>query len=180
MVRPSLSTRIGDTGETRLLGGKRVSKASVRLHAYGTVDELNACIGLVLTEEALPEDVREHLVEVQRLLFVMGADLASADTSKYQITADDVEELEAWGANLEQALPALQKFILPSGSRAGALFHQARTVCRRAERWTVGLSEKEPVNPQVLIYLNRLSDYLFLEARAVNKAADEKEVEWES
>ena len=182
MAQPSLSTKTGDKGTTGLIGGQRISKSSPRLHAYGTVDELNAQMGLILAEDVLTPELREQFTEIQRMLFVMGSDLATpleAGTDVPRVTEEHIQIVERWGADLEQALPALQKFVLPSGHRAGALMHQARTVCRRAERWTVDLSEKELVSEHVLIYLNRLSDYLFLAARTVNKLTGVAEVEWE-
>lgn len=181
-MRPSLSTTAGDRGKSSLFGGEKVSKASVRLHAYGTVDELNAVIGLILSERDVPQELKEQLHEVQKDLFCLGADLATPLSNESQrivrIEETDTRRIEEWGVLLEQDLPALQKFILPSGCRAGALLHQARTVCRRAERWMVHLAEEEPVNDQALMYVNRLSDYFFLLSRAVNSAAGTEEKEW--
>ncbi|MAE68536.1 MAG: cob(I)yrinic acid a,c-diamide adenosyltransferase [Candidatus Peribacteraceae bacterium] len=181
-MRPTLSTTGGDRGKTSLFGGDKVSKASYRLHAYGTVDELNAVLGLILAERDVPEELKEQLHEVQKDLFCMGADLATplnkSSERVVRIAESDTERIEQWGSVLEGDLPALQKFVLPSGCRAGALLHQARTICRRAERWLVHLAEEEPINDQSLIYLNRLSDYFFLVSRAVNKAAGTEEKEW--
>lgn len=170
----SIVTKTGDNGTTGLLGGSRVSKASPRLHAYGTVDELNAIIGLVLVEEDLPAALRAHLSALQHILFRLGADIATPTAqaihaiSNERMDNDDVEELEQWIKELEEKLPPLQHFIVPGGCRAAALLHHARTVCRRAERWTVALAEKEQVNPQARVFLNRLSDHLFLAARSAN------------
>lgn len=176
----SIVTKTGDKGQTGLFGGKRVSKTNPRIHAYGTVDELNACLGVVLAEEDLPVKLHHQLLSTQRLLFVVGADLATPLESKAKIqrvlpahTAD----LEEWIMALESSLPTLTRFILPSGSRIGALLHQARTVCRRAERWVVGLAESETINVQVQVYLNRLGDYLFLAAREANRHAGAQELE---
>lgn len=181
-MRPTLSTTGGDDGTTGLFGGDRVSKASVRLHAYGTIDELNAIIGLVLAERDVPVELHEQLHQVQKDLFCLGADLATPASKQsarvVRMEEGDTTRLEQWGVALEGDLPALQKFVLPSGCRAGALLHQARTVCRRAERWMVHLNEEEPVNNQALIYINRLSDYLFLLSRTVNKALASEEVQW--
>lgn len=181
-MRPSLSTTGGDNGSTGLFGGERVSKASNRLHAYGTVDELNAVLGLILAESDVPDALREQLHEVQKDLFCIGADLATPLTQSpdqvVRITESDTQQIEQWGAALEGDLPALQKFILPSGCRAAALLHLARTICRRAERWLVHLAEEEPINDESLIYINRLSDYFFLVSRTVNKAAGREEDEW--
>lgn len=184
MDRPSISTKTGDKGTTGLFGGKRVAKHDDRLHAYGTIDELNAILGLILAESDLSEMVRSELSELQRMLFVAGADLATPfenNAAKVpRISPKEIQELEAWGVTHEKDLPPLQKFILPSGSRTGALLHHARTVCRRAERWTVALAEREQVNNDLLIFVNRLSDYFFLAARTANKEASIPETEWES
>ncbi len=169
---------------TGLFGGKRVPKYDDRLHAYGTVDELNAILGIILAESVISTTLRTELIEIQRLLFIVGADLATPyennAASVPRIGAEHVLQLEQWGVVIEGALPPLQKFILPSGSRVGALLHHARTVCRRAERWTVALSEREQVSTDLLIFLNRLSDYFFLAARMANKDAKIAETEWES
>lgn len=176
----SIVTRTGDKGKTGLFGGERVSKAAPRLHAYGTVDELNACLGVILAEPNIGQEIEEQLLTTQRRLFLVGADLATPITSAAKIARVEtthVQEVERWINALEQTLPMLQRFILPSGSRPGALLHQARTICRRAERWVVTLSEKEAINLQVQVYLNRLSDYLFLVAREANRKSGAVEVE---
>lgn len=180
-MRPSLSTAGGDNGKTSLFGGKRVSKSDVRLHAYGTVDELNAILGVILAEKDLSLDLHEQLHEIQKDLFCLGADLATPIEGTQRVVRiehTDVQRIEQWGVGLEGDLPAMQKFILPGGERSAALLHQARTVCRRAERWMVHLHESEPINDQALIYVNRLSDYFFLLSRTANKTADTPEVEW--
>ncbi|MBI1934781.1 cob(I)yrinic acid a,c-diamide adenosyltransferase [Candidatus Peregrinibacteria bacterium] len=172
----SIVTKTGDSGTTGLLGGSRVSKASPRLHAYGTVDELNAILGLVLTEKDLPPAIRTHLNSLQHILFRLGADLATAASLPTKhIDAEDIALLDKWIAAIECPLPPLQYFIVPGGCRAASLLHLARTVCRRAERWAIALAEKETVNPQTHIFLNRLSDHLFLAARTVNSAKGEQE-----
>lgn len=173
-----ITTKAGDGGKTGLLKGQRISKGSHRIEAFGTVDELNACLGVVLAED-LPHNIKKHLTETQRLLFRMGTDLAVPDDNANikRIRKEDVDMVESWISELEGALSRLKHFILPSGSRLGALLHQARTVCRRAERCVVRLSEKEEINDQVQIYLNRLSDYLFLAAREVNRKQGVGEVE---
>ncbi|MCA9370901.1 MAG: cob(I)yrinic acid a,c-diamide adenosyltransferase [Candidatus Peregrinibacteria bacterium] len=182
-MRPTLSTTGGDKGKTSLYGGDRVSKASYRLHAVGTIDELNAVLGLVLAEPDVPPALHEQLHQVQKDLFCLGADLATPyqllrSKSIVRITETDTQRIEQWGHLLEQSLPVMKKFILPGGCRAGALLHQARTICRRAERWMVHLNEEEPINDQSLIYVNRLSDYLFLLSRTTNKALNYAEAEW--
>lgn len=174
----TIVTKTGDNGDTGLVGGVRVSKADARIHAYGTVDELNAVLGVVLADGSLPTSVAEGLGRIQHQLFTLGADLAtpldSAIVTK-RITAAHVDALEKWIENFEQALPALQKFILPSGTKSGAHLHLARTVCRRAERWMVSLQQHDGVNAQALVYMNRLGDLLFLLARAVNRDAKREE-----
>ena len=174
MKAPSITTKTGDNGETGLLGGERVPKDHPRVHAVGSVDELNAVIGVVLAEERMPETLRGRLEQIQRTLFEIGAALAFAPHD----FADDVAVLERHAADLERSLSTLCHFILPGGSRAGSLLHFARTVCRRAERWVAALNGEDRAHPQILIYLNRLSDYLFLAARAVNRDAGVEEVEW--
>lgn len=178
MDRFSVSTKTGDNGTTMLFGGKRVPKSSLRLHAYGTVDELNACLGLILAEESLSKELWSQIIRTQRVLFLVGADLATPLESAAKverISAHEADEVEKWVHHLEDALPQQTSFILPSGSRLGALFHLARTVCRRAERWVVGLSEVESINIEVQRYLNRLSDYLFVASRMANKQAGVEE-----
>ncbi|PIR48196.1 ATP:cob(I)alamin adenosyltransferase [Candidatus Peregrinibacteria bacterium CG10_big_fil_rev_8_21_14_0_10_55_24] len=164
----SITTRTGDDGTTGLYGGKRVSKASKRMEAIGTVDELNAILGVVLTQP-LEQHLTDVLRRVQHLLFAVGADLAAPEGTE-RITTAHVKLLEAQIALLEQELPTLTHFILPGGSSAGALLHQARTVCRRAERAVVALEPIEPVAESLRLFLNRLSDYLFLAARSANAA----------
>jgi len=186
MSRPIISTGTGDDGMTGLLRGERVPKSAMRVHAIGTVDELNAILGVVLSEEwppeaslakgGFPEILRTPLERVQKALFSVGADLASVSGGS-RLSAMSIGELEQWGAAMEQALPSLGNFILPGGSKIAALLHQARAVCRRAERWVVGTSQEERVNPEVRVYLNRLSDCLFLAARMANREETREEVE---
>lgn len=166
-------TRTGDKGSTGLFGGTRIPKSSVRLHAYGTVDELNACLGVVLSND-LPQETRHQLLTIQSTLFIVGADLATPIGSKAstaRLTATKTDELEQWIDAMEETLPALTNFILPGGTAAAAQLHVARTVCRRAERWISQLRETEQISEQILPYMNRLSDYLFVAARFVNKIA---------
>lgn len=179
----SIVTKTGDNGTTGLLGGLRVSKASPRLHAYGTVDELNAILGLVLAEKHLSHSLHDHLTFLQHTLFRLGADLsAPASLHTERITRENVTNLEEWIAILEQNLPPLQNFIVPGGCRSAALLHHARTVCRHAERWVVTVTEQEEINTWARIFLNRLSDYLFLAARSVNRERGQTEriVEYKS
>ncbi len=175
-------TRAGDKGGTTLFGGTKISKSAVRLHAYGTLDELNACLGLVTSDERTPRELKGQLIEIQSLLFTVGADLATPIDAKVKILRTDAlyaEKLERWIDGMDAMLQPLTRFILPGGSAIGALLHQARTVCRRAERWMVTLQETEKINGAAIVVINRLSDYLFTAARWVNKhaSADENEVE---
>ncbi len=162
-------TRTGDGGTTGLAGGQRVRKSSPRVHAYGEVDELNSCLGLAAALQADPELV-QVLEQVQHRLFSVGADLATPPgTRGPRVEEALVAELEALMEPLMSGLPPLEEFVLPGGSPAGAALHLARTVCRRAERACATLAEQEAVTPQVLVYLNRLSDLLFVLARVANR-----------
>lgn len=174
MDRPSISTGRGDDGSTDLIGGSRISKSSVRMFAIGSIDELNACLGLVITEEQALPWIRSAIERMQRTLFSVGAELASPGGSSH--LAEEVRTLEQWGISLEAELPKLTRFILPGGSKLAALLHQARVVCRRAERWCVALKESEPIPAETLLYLNRLGDVLFLAARMANKLAGKEDV----
>lgn len=175
-------TKTGDTGETSLFDNTRVSKADPRVDAYGDVDELNACLGAVRAAGAAPE-IASVLEAIQKDLFALGARLADPSSriagrvTKAAITGTDVARLEGLIDRLETGVPPLRRFILPGGSPAGALLHFARTVCRRAERRVVGLGE-QAVEPVLIVYLNRLSDLLFVMARAVNHTSGAPEVEW--
>ncbi len=162
-------TRTGDGGTTALAGGQRVRKSSARVHAYGEVDELNSCLGVAAALQTEPMLV-QTLEQVQHRLFSVGADLATPPGTGGPRVGDPlVAELEALLEPLMGELPPLEEFILPGGSPAGAALHLARTVCRRAERSCAALAEQEAVTPQVLVYLNRLSDLLFVMARVANR-----------
>ena len=181
----SIVTKTGDAGQTGLYGGRRVSKDDARLHAYGTVDELNAALGLVRAEEHVPVELRSSLLQIQHQLFRLGADLATpipGPENTKRIEPAHTKFLEALIAQSEATLSPLTAFILPGGTRAGSLLHLARTTCRRAERWTVALALHEEVHSEALIYLNRLGDCLFLFARLTNRAlgATEEQVEYEA
>jgi cob(I)alamin adenosyltransferase len=175
-------TRTGDAGQTALFGGGRISKGHARLHAYGTVDELNTLLGLSIAA-GLDESLRLVVERVQAELFTVGADLATpleAQSKRVvrttaEMTARLEQEIDEW----EEELPTLENFVLPGGSLDGACLHQARTVCRRAERWVVVVGEAEKVNPEVLRYLNRLSDWLFVIARLANLRAGQPESIWQ-
>ncbi len=175
-------TRTGDRGETGLLGDVRVSKADARVDAYGEVDELNAVLGVVGAAGVDPE-IAEILSGLQRDLMALGTRLAdpagrvASRLPKVVLGQSEVERLERWIDRLEGELPALDSFILPGGTAAGAALHLARTVCRRAERRMVALGSTE-MEPPLLVYVNRLSDLLFVLARAVNARAGVAEIEW--
>lgn len=176
-------TRTGDGGETGLLGGRRVRKSALRVEAYGEIDELNASlgsVGAVLTDAG----AARLLTEVQRQLFALGARVADAreggeaSSEKTAFPDTHVTALERAIDRAEEALPPLKSFVVPGGSEAGARLHLARTVCRRAERRLVALATQENVPPVFLAYLNRLSDLLFVLARAANQRAGMPEIPW--
>lgn len=175
-------TKTGDAGETSLYDGTRVPKSDARVDAYGEVDELNALVGVArshLTDAALDQ----MLASIQRDLFALGARLADpahriADrVAKVTLGPEDVTRLEGWIDEVEAGLPPLRRFILAGGAPSGAALHLARTVCRRAERRLVGLGQGV-VEPAILAYINRLSDLLFVMARAANTRAGAPEQEW--
>lgn len=173
-------TRTGDAGETALFGSGRVSKASPRVAAYGDVDELNAFIG-VAAAQVEDDAVRDALERVQRDLFALGALLATPDPArrreKWELPAARISALEEEIDGWEEELPPLTAFILPGGSRAGASLHAARTVCRRAERAIIALASTD-LPETVIPYVNRLSDWLFVCARLVNRRAGVEERTW--
>lgn len=175
-------TRTGDAGTTSLVGGKRVDKACQRLESYGTIDELNAQTGLLLTYVAEPTD-RECLIAIQNCLFVVGAQLATEPESPHQpscaISSDDVTALEKHIDLAAEGLPKWRGFTLPGGCRAAALAHVCRTVCRRAERRILSLSASEPVEPQLIAYVNRLSDYFYVLALRLNFLQGTEEILWQ-
>ena len=168
-------TKTGDDGTTGLGDGSRVAKDSARVIAYGTVDEANSCIGLLLAA-TIPDDVRDLLVRIQHQMFDLGGELCIPGHSA--IFDADVEALERHLDRYNNDLPALKEFILPGGGEAAARCHVARTVVRRAERDTVTLSRHDAVRPQAIRYLNRLSDLLFVLARVLARAEGQGEVLW--
>ena len=168
-------TRTGDDGSTGLGDGSRVGKDSARVNAYGTVDEANSCIGLLLAA-TLPDDVRELLVRIQHQLFDLGGELCIPGHAA--IFDADVDALEARLDHYNDDLPPLKDFILPGGGEAAARCHIARTVVRRAERETVTLARLDAVRPQAIRYLNRLSDLLFVLERVLARASGHGEVLW--
>ena len=181
-------TRGGDKGETTLLGGVRVAKNDPRVTAYGTVDELNAALGVVIALEngGKPSGFSDDLRTLQEYLFTMGARLAAADPERAlrkgtipALVEGRIAELEAWIDRLDNDLPSLDAFVLPGGSIVAAHFHVARTICRRAERNVMDLLGEQPDLDEVVIpYLNRLSDLLFMLARYANQQEDHKDTLW--
>jgi cob(I)alamin adenosyltransferase len=162
-------TKTGDEGNTALIGGQRVSKGSLRVAAYGEVDELNSLLGLAVSHLS-DGHCQEILQEIQHRLFTLGADLASPDGVEVpRVSEQHVNRLEEILDGLMDELPPLEEFILPGGGPGGATLHVARTVARRAERTTVALQAETPINAQAVIFLNRLSDLLFVLARVANK-----------
>lgn len=179
-------TRTGDAGSTRLANGQKVSKADLRVEAYGAVDETNACVGLARVHTAGAADLDAMLARIQNELFDLGADLSTpsrrgeTEGSVLRMSEAQVARLESEIDGINGALPELKSFVLPAGTPAAAALHLARTVCRRAERAAVRLAESgEPVSPAALKYLNRLSDLLFVAARFANDRGA-AEVSWAS
>lgn len=172
-------TRGGDAGETSLGDGSRVSKLDARIAAFGTVDELNAVVGLVLAGSC-PDEIRSVLLRVQNELFDLGADLSvpMEQEARLRVTEEQVDRLEKDCDRFNAELPELKSFVLPGGSEAAAGLHLARTVCRRAEREALVAAGVDTVNPRALVYLNRLSDLLFILARAANDADGHEEPLW--
>jgi cob(I)alamin adenosyltransferase len=175
-------TKTGDAGETSLLGGTRVPKDHLRVAAYGDVDETNAALGVVRAHAADP--LALLLGSIQKQLFAIGAQLAdpghdvAAQRAKASVTAEHVQALETAIDARDATLPPLRAFVLPGGTPSAALLHLARTVCRRAERSVVTLARQAEIDPQIVVYLNRLSDLLFVLARAENQRAGVAEDLW--
>jgi cob(I)alamin adenosyltransferase len=173
-------TRAGDGGETSLGDGSRVPKLDCRIGAFGTVDELNSTLGVVLAEPELPERLRGPLELVQNDLFDVGADLCVpfGVTDRLRVEQSHVDRLEALCDEFNAELPMLKSFVLPGGTGAAARLHVARTICRRSEREALAADGEHGINPLVLSYLNRLSDFLFIAARTANAAAGRDEPLW--
>ena len=175
-------TRTGDKGSTGLGDGSRVDKDAVRVEAYGTVDELNSAIGVVIASTAEKDcdptvsELQTWLLEVQHDLFDLGGELCIPGVET--ISTDYIDQLERWVDQLNEHLPMLKEFILPGGSLPAAHCHTARTICRRAERRVLSLAKVETINPLGLQYLNRLSDFLFVAARTLARANNGQEILW--
>ena len=174
-------TKTGDTGKTGLFKGTRVPKHDMRVEAYGNVDECNATLG-VCFNHVQKADIKQLLTMIQNDLFEVGADLATPpqqeDDAQWRIDPEMTLRLERNIDHFESNLPALMNFILPGGSIGGAHLHYARTVCRRAERSATRLAQEQPINPEIIRYLNRLSDLLFVLARAENHNCNSPETIW--
>ncbi len=176
----NIYTKTGDTGETSLFGGQRVPKTNTRIDAYGTIDELNSHLGLALSH-GLHDEVEKCVKTLQDELFVLGADLATPPTKKTKIeriSSTHISNIEKRIDEFDQQLPPLQFFIHPGGTAGAATLHVSRTVCRRAERSCITCKFHESLNSEVIIYLNRLSDLLFVLARFENKKAGIEESKW--
>jgi cob(I)alamin adenosyltransferase len=169
-------TRTGDSGETGLGDGSRVAKDEPRIEAIGSIDELNSVLGVLLSR-ALPARLNERLTSIQHRLFDLGGELSVPGYDL--IKSSDVDDLEHWLDELNTDLPMLKEFILPGGSEAAAFCHLARSLCRRAERRLVTLAGTQPVNAAALRYLNRLSDFLFVAARDINRSEQHPEITWQ-
>jgi len=172
-------TRTGDKGHTSLFGGKRVLKTNTRVDTYGTIDELNSILGIVIAFLGTKKvAVKKELIVIQHDLFDIGAYLANPKAVPVVRLEKRVSEFEKDIDMMTKKLPELRNFILPGGSRAGATLHHARTVCRRAERRLVGLQQDEEIDEHLVKYINRLSDLLFTMARFVNHKDKQKETLW--
>lgn len=183
MAKSMIYTRTGDGGQTSLVGGTRVSKTHVRLEAYGTVDELNSFLGLLVTR--LEAEDRIFVQWIQNELFVVGSYLAT-DSEKTElraasiVTPEQVAKIEAEIDRLDALVPPLKAFVLPGGDEGAALCHVCRTVCRRAERRILSLAEEAPVSAELLAFINRLSDYLFVLSRKINQDNKKDEIFWQN
>ncbi len=181
-MKSRLYTRTGDDGTTSLVGGARAPKDSIRLEAYGTVDELNSWLGLLVASEAVTEERRQLLRSVQNRLFDIGASLATEPESRWQpapLGHKAVEALENAIDTVDSGLPPLRSFILPGGHPDAARANVARTIARRAERRIIALSRDVQIDPDILKYINRLSDFLFALAREININTDHEEISWQ-
>ena len=172
-------TKTGDDGTTGLIGGMRTKKSNPRLAAYGAIDELNAAIGIILASK-LDSDIRKLLIQMQNNLFIVGADLANPNltNNSNRVSTDMITSVEAEIDKLENVLPSITYFILPGGNLVASHVHLARTICRRAEVKIVELSEVDKINKNCQIYINRLSDLLFVVARTINKRKKIKDIAW--
>ena len=180
-------TKTGDKGTTSLFGGTKVPKSDIRIEAYGTIDELNSVLGII-DKNVISPKYADQITQVQKDLFVLGSEYATPADKLYLangkcrlgklIENKNITQLENWIDEMDEELPQMTHFILPSGDRNAAYCHLARTVCRRAERIAFTLNEKEELRKETLIFINRLSDYLFTLARKINLDAKQEEIKW--
>lgn len=182
-MKSALYTRTGDAGTTSLVGGERVKKNSERLEAYGTIDELSSMLGLLATEKYIATEVTGQIRNIQNEMFNIGYYLATdvkpgTEPTCSSMTADKIARLEGWIDTLDEQTPKINAFVLPGGCEAAARAHIARTICRRAERRIIDLAETSYVDPAVIRYINRLSDYLFIAARYLNFMSCVDELIW--
>lgn len=182
-MKSNLYTRSGDNGTTSLVDGSRIRKESVRIEAYGTLDEFSSFLGVVSAHKGCPSEIKGQLIQIQSFLFDFGAYLATpvkaGEKPILAGTEDEISRLEGWIDALDEQTPKLKSFILPGGSEISAHCHVARTVCRRAERRILALSSEEYVYPALISYINRLSDYLFIAARYLNFLTGIEEIIWQ-
>lgn len=174
-------TKTGDAGETSLFGGGRVSKNTARIEAYGTVDELNSLLGFVRSL-GVSDQSNQILETIQNDLFILGSDLATPPSAKANIKrmgSELINPIETWIDKMEEKLAPLSYFILPGGTKSASALHMARTVCRRAERCIITARETDDISNECVIYLNRLSDMLFVMARYENSLSGEQESKWQ-
>lgn len=183
MTKSKLYTRTGDLGTTSLVGGTRVQKQCARLEAYGTVDEFSSNLGCVLSNPECPPEQKLQLLQIQNMLFNLGGYLAcevkpASTPEAWGLTEENTRQLESWIDTLDAETPKVNAFVLPGGTPLSAQTHVARTVCRRAERRIIALAADEYVDPNLVAYFNRLSDYLFILARYFNHKAGVAEITW--
>lgn len=182
-MKSNLYTRTGDEGTTSLVDGSRAAKDHPRVDAYGDIDELSSTLGVVASAKNCPEEIRGQIMEIQNTLFNVGAYLATPVTGEAGPSLEGIkgktEKLEGWIDALDEQTPKIRQFILPGGSEESSRCHVARTVCRRAERKVTALARESHVDPDLLGYLNRLSDYLFIAARYLNFITGVDEIVWQ-
>ncbi len=182
-MKSNLYTGTGDNGTTSLVGGERISKCCARLDAYGTLDEFSSFLGVVLSSKHCPADLKLQLIDVQNRLFDVGCYLATAvepgsEPTCNGLNSDCIKTIESWIDALDFQTPKIRAFVLPGGSELAAHCHVARTVCRRAERCILELATIEYVDPMLIRWINRLSDYLFIAARYLNHKEGIAEITW--
>lgn len=183
MAKSPIYTRTGDGLTTSIIGGDRIPKYSMRLEAYGTIDELSSFIGNLVADDSVIDQQRYDLLKIQNMLFNIGGYIATSPSIRKPevagLTHDNITEMEGWIDDMDEQLPKLNNFIIPGGCKASAKANMARTVCRRAERRVLQLAAEEEINILVISYLNRLSDYLFIIGRYLNKFANYEEITWQ-